>query len=84
VNEIGSTITGVNEVGTVKAPENDERAEAITELSETIKTKRRRLRGLKQQEALYGASAEPSIRIQIEDLEKELAKLQRDLAELSK
>ena len=62
--------------------EAEERAEEIQTLRELIRTTRRRLNQRQLQAAKYGIGADPSITLEIEDLEREIAKLERDLKKL--
>jgi formylglycine-generating enzyme required for sulfatase activity len=52
------------------------------ELAEELRIWQRRLQKLRQQKATFGATADPSLDIQIEDIEDTIKKLQADLAEL--
>ena len=61
---------------------NDERASEIEALRELIRTNRRRLNQRQLQAAKYGIGVDPSISIEIEDLTKEIAKLERELKQL--
>ncbi len=76
-----SSSINVSNVGntTVK---DDERAEQIATLQELIRTNRRRLNQRQLQAAKYGIGADPSISIEIEDLTKEIAKLEGELKQL--
>jgi hypothetical protein len=58
------------------------RAEQIANLQELLKINQRRLNQRKLQAAKLGLYADPVIPIEIEDLEKEIAKLQRQLKDL--
>ena len=58
--------------------QGDERAEQVTTLQELIRANRRRLNQRQLQAAKYGIGADPSISIEIEDLTKEIAKLERE------
>ena len=60
-----------------------ERAEEIAALEKQISLKKRRLRTLQNQAAVYGISADPSISIQIEDLEQEIRQLREELRDLN-
>jgi chromosome segregation ATPase len=62
--------------------EAEERAEEIQTLRELIRTTRRRLNQRQLQAAKYGIGADPSITLEIEDLERDIAKLERDLKKL--
>ena len=62
--------------------DSDERAEQITALRELIRTTRRRLNQRQLQAAKYGIGADPSITLEIEDLTKDIAKLERELKAL--
>ena len=61
---------------------DDERDDEIEALREQIRTKCRRLNLLKLQEAKFGISVDPAIIIQIEDLEREIAALDRQVRDL--
>ena len=61
---------------------DEERASDIEALRELIRTTRRRLNQRQLQAAKYGIGADPSITIEIEDLTKESAKLERELKQL--
>lgn len=52
------------------------------ELKKLILTHQRRLLKLKEQQAVFGASVDPSVLIQIEDIETELARLREELVAL--
>lgn len=60
----------------------DDQAEERESLRELIRTNRRRLNQRQLQAAKYGINVDPSISIEIEDLTKEIAKLERDLKAL--
>ena len=60
----------------------DEINEELADLRELIRTTRRRLNQRQLQAAKYGIGADPSISIEIEDLEHEIAKLERELKKL--
>lgn len=57
-----------------------DRAEHGAQLRELLTAKQRRLHELQVQQSLYGYSADVSLKLEIEDLEKEIAALQRQLA----
>jgi transposase len=59
--------------------EHTERSEALREL---IRANRRRLNQRQLQAAKYGIGADPAITIEIEDLTREIAKLERELQKL--
>jgi hypothetical protein len=61
---------------------NEERASEIENLRELIRANRRRLNQRQLQAAKYGIGVDPSISIEIEDLTREIAKLERDLKAL--
>jgi hypothetical protein len=61
---------------------DEERDEQIETLQELIRTTRRRLNQRQLQAAKYGIGADPSITIEIEDLTREIAKLERELRQL--
>ncbi len=61
---------------------DEERASDIEALRELIRTNRRRLNQRQLQAAKYGIGVDPSISIEIEDLTKEVAKLERELKAL--
>jgi hypothetical protein len=52
---------------------------AAKHIRNLVKQKTRRLHALQEQEALYGISTPPEIRIQIEDLEAEIVELKEKL-----
>lgn len=60
-----------------------ERAEEIAALEKQVSLKKRRLRALQNQAAIYGINADPSILIQIEDLEQEIRQLGEELRDLN-
>jgi hypothetical protein len=62
--------------------QDEERAEQIATLQELIRTNRRRLNQRQLQAAKYGIGVDPSISIEIEDLTKEIAQLERQLKQL--
>ena len=61
---------------------DEERASDIEALRELIRTNRRRLNQRQLQAAKYGIGVDPSISIEIEDLTKDIAKLERELKAL--
>jgi hypothetical protein len=61
---------------------DEERTSEIANLRELIRTNRRRLNQRQLQAAKYGINVDPSISIEIEDLTKEIAKLERELKAL--
>jgi hypothetical protein len=61
---------------------DEERESDIEALRELIRTKCRRLNQRQLQAAKYGIGVDPSISIEIEDLTKEIAKLERELKQL--
>jgi hypothetical protein len=76
----GSAIN-ISNVGNTTV-QNEERTEQIATLQELIKTNRRRLDQRQLQAAKYGIGVDPSISIEIEDLTKDIAKLERELKAL--
>jgi hypothetical protein len=62
--------------------QDEEHAEQIATLKELIRTNRRRLNQRQLQAAKYGIGVDPSISIEIEDLTKDIAKLERKLTAL--
>ncbi len=54
-----------------------------SDIQKLINEHSRRLQKLKEQQAQYGNSADPSIAIEIEDVEKEVERLQNELAHLN-
>jgi hypothetical protein len=62
--------------------QDDERAEQMAALQELIRANRRRLNQRQLQAAKYGIGVDPSISIEIEDLTKEIAQLERQLKQL--
>jgi hypothetical protein len=81
----GSSIT-ISNVGStaVSGPgaQTDGRAEQAASLQNLIRENRRRLNQLQLQAAKYGISTPPHITIEIEDTEREIAKLEKQLKEL--
>ena len=61
---------------------DEERASEIEALRELIRANRRRLNQRQLQAAKYGIGVDPSISIEIEDLEKEITQLERKLRAL--
>ena len=62
--------------------DSGERAEQIANLQELIKVNRRRLNQRELQAAKLGLYADPVIPIEIEDLKREIARLERQVQEL--
>jgi hypothetical protein len=83
VSEVGNIIKGVDEVGADSQSATDDKAEEIATISQLIKETRRRLKPLQLQKARKGYNTEAEVLNEIEDLEKELDRLQRQLAALS-
>jgi hypothetical protein len=81
IESVGNTSIANSTIGPGKRDE-DQRAEEIEGLQEVIKTTRRRLNQRQLQAAKYGIGADPAITIEIEDLTKEIAKLERQLKQL--
>ncbi|MEO7908371.1 MAG: CHAT domain-containing protein [Roseiflexaceae bacterium] len=71
----------ISNVGNTTVQEQ-ERASDIEALRELIRTNRRRLNQRQLQAAKYGIGVDPSISIEIEDLTKEIAKLESELKAL--
>ena len=71
-------------MGASNTPENDsdDRVEQITRLRELIKARRARLFQRELQAAKYGISADPAITIEVDDLKREIADLERQLKAL--
>jgi hypothetical protein len=71
-------------VGTNNAPQHDpdDIAEQIAQLREIMKLRRARLFQRELQAAKYGISADPSISLEIEDLKREIADLERQIKAL--
>jgi hypothetical protein len=61
---------------------DEERGSEIENLRELIRANRRRLNQRQLQAAKYGIGVDPSISIEIEDLTKEITKLERELRAL--
>jgi hypothetical protein len=61
---------------------DDQQAQQIEQLREIITSKRRRLVQRELQQAIYGATADPAITIEIIDLKREIDKLYRELLSL--
>jgi hypothetical protein len=77
------TVSNVgNTTATSRSSQDEERAEQIATLQELIRTNRRRLNQRQLQAAKYGIGVDPSISIEIEDLTKEIAQLERQLKQL--
>jgi hypothetical protein len=66
-----------------QSSQDEERAEQIATLQELIRTNRRRLNQRQLQAAKYGIGVDPSISIEVEDLTREIAKLEHELKELT-
>jgi CHAT domain-containing protein len=81
-NQLNDSSINISNVGNTKLTQEAERAEQIAALQELIKANRRRLSQRQLQAAKYGIGADPSILIEIEDLTKEIPKLERDLKAL--
>jgi CHAT domain len=79
VQGVGNTTVSGNTFG---SSGQDERAEEIQALRDLINTNRRRLNQRQLQAAKYGIGADPAITIEIEDLTREIAKLERELQKL--
>ena len=79
VQDVGKTTISGNTFGTDAQSKEDERADRIRELNELIEAKRRVLHKLEMQAATYGISTPPHISIEIENNEREIAKLKREL-----
>ena len=62
---------------------DEELASDIESLRELIRATRRRLNQRQLQAAKYGIGVDPSISIEIEDLTKEIAKLEHELKQLA-
>jgi hypothetical protein len=73
-----------NTTATSQSSQDEERVEQIGTLQELIRTTRRRLNQRQLQAAKYGIGADPSISIEIEDLTKDIAKLERELKALDR
>jgi hypothetical protein len=73
-------ISNVGNTTTTSAPnQGDDHAEESAALTAQIKAKRRRLNERKLQAAKGGSMVDPSITLDIQDLEQEIAQLQREL-----
>jgi hypothetical protein len=79
IQNVGSTAISGN---SFESSGQDERAEEIQALRDLINTNRRRLNQRQLQAAKYGIGVDPAITIEIEDLTREIAKLERDLRNL--
>jgi hypothetical protein len=82
IESVGNTNVTGSTIVSDKQREEEERAEQIESLRELIRTTRRRLNQRQLQAAKYGIGADPSITLEIEDLTKEIAKLERELKAL--
>jgi hypothetical protein len=74
--------SGLSTVAPSSSSAADDRVAEIEVLREQISSKKRRLNERKLQEAKAGFMVDPMIKIDIEDLEKEIAKLEQDLKQL--
>ena len=85
-NQLRDSSIAISNVGnttsTGEPNQDEERADQIAALQELIRTNRRRLNQRQLQAAKYGIGVDPSISIEIEDLTKEIAKLERELKAL--
>jgi hypothetical protein len=83
VSNVGSQNTSGSTINHGSTSEEaEERAEEINMLRERIRANRRRRNERQLQAAKYGIGADPSITIEIEDLTKEIAKLEQQLKDL--
>jgi hypothetical protein len=78
ISNIGSSNTTGNTITQGAGPDEELR----NALGGQITVKKRRLYGLQLQAARYGIGADPSITIEIEDLTKEIARLEKELRAL--
>ncbi|NOK60297.1 MAG: CHAT domain-containing protein [Chloroflexi bacterium AL-W] len=83
VSEVGNIVKGNSTSDVNSDVDNEELDKEIAALKTQISLKKRRLRALQNQQAIYGISTDPSILIQIEDLEKEIIQLREELCDLS-
>ncbi len=78
-HNVANNIVSDNTFGSGGQDVEDERIERLREL---IRANRRRLNQRQLQAAKYGIGADPAITIEIEDLTREIAKLERELQKL--
>jgi len=83
IQGVGNTTVSDNTFGSSgQDTRPNQRIERIAELKELIDTKKRVLHKLEMQAATYGISTPPHISIEIENNEREIAKLKRELQTL--
>jgi CHAT domain len=81
-NVANNTVGGNTIESGAQDTQSNQRAERVTELNELIAAKRRVLHKLEMQAATYGINTPPHISIEIENNEREIAKLNRELQSL--
>jgi hypothetical protein len=82
ISSVGSTsVSGSSDISDSR-PEEADRAEEIENLRELIRTNSRTLNKLQIQAAQYSINTPPYISIQIEDIEREIDKLKKQLESL--
>lgn len=82
VSEVGNIVKGNSTSDARSDMDNEELDEEIAALNKQLNLKKRRLRALQNRAAIYGINVDPSISIQIEDLEQEIADLEKQIKAL--
>jgi hypothetical protein len=82
IENVGNTTVTGSTVISAKQREEEERAEQIESLEELIRVNNRKLNKLQLQAAQFGISTPPHISIEIEDTEREVARLKKQLKAL--
>ena len=82
ISNVGNTTVTGSTVISAKQREEEERAEQIESLEELIRVNTRKLNKLQLQAAQFGISTPPHISIEIEDTEREVARLKKQLKAL--
>jgi len=79
------TVAGKNTLGNTNVDSSvpDEKAVQIAELSELVATKRRRLHRLRVQASTHGNLTPPAITIEIEQIERDIVKLEANIRALN-
>ena len=79
IESVGNTSTSGSTIFSAQQRAEKERAEEIESLQDLIRAATRRLNKLQLQAAQYGISTPPHISIEIEDTEREVARLKKQL-----
>ncbi len=82
IDSVGNTSTIGSTIVSRERREEEARAEQIESLRELIRTNNRTLNKLQLQAAQFGINTPPHISIQIEDIEREIARLKKELLSL--